>query len=55
MSEKKEYTGEGYSEEPGQTPRNARPIYGLVGRIPIEALYRQGKTNPHRLIGGGYR
>ena len=34
------YDGPGYSQEPGQINPTVRPIYGWVGRIPVEALYR---------------
>ena len=38
--QKPPYTGPGYSQEPGQINPTVRPIYGWVGRIPVEALYR---------------
>ena len=33
------YNGAGYSQNPGHHNRSVRPIHGLVGRIPVAALY----------------
>lgn len=50
---KNQYQGEGYSQEPGHYPLNARELQKKKPPS-VHSLYRNNKTRPEYLIGGGY-